>query len=541
MIRRLPLAALALAATAIASLALSQETGTIDPAAADKLFPKAPYSPYAGRNFPTRPFFGDTHLHTSYSMDAGAFGCRLAPKDAYRFARGEEVTASSGQRVKLSRPLDFLVVADHSDGMGFFPQLFGGDPKMLADPQGRKWYDMIQSGQGAEAAVDIIISFGTGDDPRAMPVPGHAGVSRAPGRRRSRPPRRRTIRAASPRSSASSGPRTRRATTCTATSSSARTARKASQVEPFTTQKPLGSDNPRDLWKWMAAYEAKTGGDVLAIAHNGNLSATASCFPIIESLPARRSTANMPRRAPTGSALYEVTQIKGDGETHPFLSPNDEFANFERWDKGNLDLTVAEEAGDARVRVRALGPEERPEARGGAGRESLQVRHGRLDRRAHRARDRGRRQLLRQDVHLGAQRRPRDASLRQDRERRDDHGLGADRLRLRRRLGDRKHARGRSSTRCSARRPTPRPARAWSCASSAAGTSTRRTRTTACPRAVGYTKGVPMGGDLSNAPAGKSPTFLVAALEGSDRREPRPHPDHQRLARRQGRAAREDL
>jgi hypothetical protein len=91
-------------------------------------FPKPAYSPYANRDFPTRPFFGDTHLHTSFSMDAGAFGARLSPRDAYRFARGEQVTASSGQPVKLSRPLDFLVVADHSDNMGFFPDLFAGKP-----------------------------------------------------------------------------------------------------------------------------------------------------------------------------------------------------------------------------------------------------------------------------------------------------------------------------------------------------------------------------------------------------------------------------
>ena len=98
--------------------AYAQDTGTLDSAAAAKVFPaKPPYSPYAGRNYPTRPLFGDTHLHTSFSMDAGAFGARLTPRDAYRFARGEEVTASSGQPAKLSRPLDFLVVADHSDGM----------------------------------------------------------------------------------------------------------------------------------------------------------------------------------------------------------------------------------------------------------------------------------------------------------------------------------------------------------------------------------------------------------------------------------------
>ena len=104
----------------------------------EKAFPARPYSPYAARAFPTRVYWGDTHLHTSYSMDAGAFGARLGPPDAYRFARGEEVVSSTGQRVKLSRPLDFLVVADHSDNMGVFPKLFAGDPAMLADPTGRR-------------------------------------------------------------------------------------------------------------------------------------------------------------------------------------------------------------------------------------------------------------------------------------------------------------------------------------------------------------------------------------------------------------------
>jgi hypothetical protein len=133
------LCAASVLATTVAAEDLTTDIGTLDKEAAEKAFPaKPPYSPYAGRNFPTRPYFGDTHTHTSYSMDAGAFGARLGPKDAYRFAKGEEVIASSGQRAKLSRPLDFMVVADHSDGMGFFPQLIGGDPGLLATPQGAK-------------------------------------------------------------------------------------------------------------------------------------------------------------------------------------------------------------------------------------------------------------------------------------------------------------------------------------------------------------------------------------------------------------------
>ena len=112
-------------------------------------------------------------------MDAGAFGARLGPRDAYRFAQGEEVTASSGQPAKLSRPLDFLVVADHSDNMGFFPDLFAGKPEMLADPTGRRWYDMIQSGKGAEAAIEIIVAFSHGTFPKAlMYFPGTRGLPR---------------------------------------------------------------------------------------------------------------------------------------------------------------------------------------------------------------------------------------------------------------------------------------------------------------------------------------------------------------------------
>ena len=103
-------------------------------------------------------------------MDAGAFGARLGPSEAYRFARGEEVVSSTSQRVKLSRPLDFLVVADHSDNMGFFPRLFAGDPAMLANPTGLRWYDMVQKGgpDAVKVALEIIDSFSKGTFPKAL-------------------------------------------------------------------------------------------------------------------------------------------------------------------------------------------------------------------------------------------------------------------------------------------------------------------------------------------------------------------------------------
>ena len=160
----------ALALPALAQDAVTTDAGTFDQRAAETSARQPSYSPYAGRNFPTRPFFGDTHLHTAVSFDAGAFGARLTPSDAYRLARGEEITASSGQQVKLSRPLDFLVVADHSDNMGFFPMLLSGDPALLADATGRRWYEMIQSGQGAGAAVEMIVAFSQRTFPEALLV-----------------------------------------------------------------------------------------------------------------------------------------------------------------------------------------------------------------------------------------------------------------------------------------------------------------------------------------------------------------------------------
>jgi hypothetical protein len=316
------------------------DIGTLDKESAAKAFPsKPPYSPYAGRDFPTRPFFGDTHVHTSFSMDAGAFGCRLGPADAYRFAKGEEVTASSGQRAKLSRPLDFIAVTDHSDGFGFFPELFSGNPEMLKYPQGRKWYDMLQSGQGAAAAFEIIQNFSQGTmDKGLMPLPGTPAYKGAwqeiiKAADEANDPGRFTAFIGFEWTSNTGGNNLHRNVIFRDNGL------RAGQIEPYITQKPLGSDNPRDLWKWMAACEEKTGATVLALAHNGNLS-NGIMFPIVESFTGKKIDREYAENRMRWEPLYECTQIKGDGETHPFLSPNDEFANFERWDKGNLELSV---------------------------------------------------------------------------------------------------------------------------------------------------------------------------------------------------------
>jgi hypothetical protein len=315
------------------------DIGTLNKDTAGEAFKKRPYSPYADRKFPTRPFFGDTHLHTGFSMDAGAFGCRLNPRDAYRFARGEQIMASSGQPAKLSRPLDFLVVSDHSDNMGFFPDLFAGKAEILAQPMGRKWYDMIQSGKGAEAALDIIGNFSQGTFPKElMYVPGTRAYRGAwqetiDAAEKYNEPGRFTAFIGYEWTSLSKGNNLHRNVIFRDN------ADRASQVEPMTCYPPMGSINPIDLWKWMDAYEKKTGGSVLAIAHNGNLS-NGEMFPIVEAFGKAIDREYAETRA-KWERLYEATQTKGDGEAHPFLSPNDEFADYEIWDKGNLDGSQA--------------------------------------------------------------------------------------------------------------------------------------------------------------------------------------------------------
>ena len=325
---------------AMAAAALAHDAGTPDPKNAERLAKKPAYSPYVGRDYPTRPLFGDTHLHTSFSMDAGAFGARVGPRDAYRFARGEELNSSSGQPVKLARPLDFLVVTDHSDNMGFFPDLFAGKAEVLADPTGRRWYDMIQAGKGGEAAIDIIVQFSQGTFPKnLMYFPGTRAYKGAwqetiDAAEKYNEPGRFTAFIGFEWTSNTGGNNLHRNVIFRDNGD------KASQVEPFTVYPPLGSDNPRDLWKWMAAYEQKTGGSVLAIAHNGNLS-NGRMFPLIESFTNKAVDKPYVEQRAKWERLYEVTQTKGTGEAHPVLSPNDEFAAFELWDKGNLDGSVA--------------------------------------------------------------------------------------------------------------------------------------------------------------------------------------------------------
>jgi hypothetical protein len=236
--------------------------------------------------------------------------------------------------------LDWLVVADHSDNMGFFPDLLAGKPHMLADPTGKDWYDRILSGDGVAVALEIIGKFSQGQFPEALSYTPDSAAYKSVWQdtidkaEEYNDPGKFTAFIGFEWTSLVTGNNMHRVVVYRDD------ADKASQMVAYTTTPPLGSTNPRDLWKWMEDYEAKTGGDVLAIAHNGNL-ANGIMFPLEAQYDGTALDEAYVTQRSLWEPLYETTQIKGDGEAHPLLSPDDEFADYETWDAGNLDLSQA--------------------------------------------------------------------------------------------------------------------------------------------------------------------------------------------------------
>jgi hypothetical protein len=297
---------------------------------------KAPgYSPYSGRNYPTTVLWGDTHLHTNNSLDARAFGVTLGPADAYRLARGDEITASRGERIRLTRPLDWLVVADHSDAMGAMKEIVAGNPDLMREPRLRDWNQRINQGgdEGLAATMEVIETFAgiTGESmPDIIFDPDFVGSVWEEYLRTAEEyndPGTFTTLVGYEWTSTENGNNLHRNVIYRDGFDQAR------QMLPYTTSE---SFNPEDLWRWMAAYEEKTGGKLLALAHNGNVS-NGLMFPEINPETGRRLSRDYANTRMRWEPIYEVTQIKGDGESHPFLSPSDEFAGHDTlWDKGNL-------------------------------------------------------------------------------------------------------------------------------------------------------------------------------------------------------------
>ena len=313
------------------SEALAQYVPLGDEQSLAEVYPGKAYSPYAQRSFPSQVYWGDTHLHTSQSLDARALGPIPGPEDAYRFARGEEIVSGTGQKVMLSRPLDWLVISDHSDAMGAMTEIVAGNPELLRDPKVRQWHEMIAKGgeSAVKAAMDVIATFSRGKTPEVLKKKEFSQTiweHYLKAADKYNEPGVFSAIIGYEWTSTDGGYNLHRNVLYRDGSDLAR------QMLPYTAAE---SFNPEDLWKWMARYENKTGGRILAIAHNGNLS-NGLMFPEINPETKKPLTKDYVETRAKWEPLYEVTQMKGDGEAHPFLSPNDEFADYETWDKGNL-------------------------------------------------------------------------------------------------------------------------------------------------------------------------------------------------------------
>jgi hypothetical protein len=287
--------------------------------------------------YPERVYWGDTHLHTSNSIDAFGFGVRLGPEDALRFAIGEQVTSTMGIKAKLSRPLDFLVIADHSDGLGATRRLFEAPRFLIRDPDLRRWHDMMHEGpEGSQRMTAELIDRATnGTLPAAMSDPEAA----ADGNRkiwkentsiveRYNDPGKFTAFMGFEYTLTPRGDNLHRVVMFRDGKD------KADQILPIGSVQP--DAHVEELWDFMDAYEKATGGRALAIPHNSNVS-NGLMFELTGP-DGGPMTAAYARRRAAHEPIVEVTQIKGDSEAHPFLSPNDEFAGFgvKGWELGNL-------------------------------------------------------------------------------------------------------------------------------------------------------------------------------------------------------------
>ena len=288
-----------------------------------------PYSPYVGQDFPNRVLFGDTHLHTNISLDAYGDGNRnLGPREAYDFAKGQETKGHDGKLVRISRPLDFLMVADHAEYLGIVPGIANGDKGLRATETGAAWGKLMDDDKWGEVFGEFIIDV-TSNEPRIKApeftktvwsdIIAAAEEKNEPGKF--------TALIGYEYSPFPDGDNLHRVVVFRDD------ADKTGQVIPFSA---FDSNNPEDLWAYLAAYEKKTGGQVLAIPHNANLSnGRLFALQTFEGNPLTREYAKTRMR---WEPLYEVTQMKGDSETHPVVSPKDSFADFESWDRANLAM-----------------------------------------------------------------------------------------------------------------------------------------------------------------------------------------------------------
>ena len=293
------------------------------------------YSPYAGRAYADNVYFGDMHFHTEHSFDAGLIGTTLSAHDGFRMARGEKVISNTGQPVQLIRPLDFLVITDHAEMIGLAASIRESSPILLSEEWGRWVYERFNAGQdGRMEVVRDIVARGTSginpfssEDLTRSIWYEHIEIADSYNE-----PGRFSAMIGFEWTSTPNGDNLHRVVVFRDG------ADKAGQTLPFSL---FDSMDPEDLWAYMSRYEENTGGQAVAIPHNGNLS-NGLMFSD-KNFSGKRMSREYAEARIRWEPIIEISQIKGDGETHPLLSTEDEYANFETWDVGNIDGSAAKE------------------------------------------------------------------------------------------------------------------------------------------------------------------------------------------------------
>ena len=304
----------------------------------------SPYSTGVDTDYPKRVFFGDLHLHSNISADAHSMGnLLLSSADAYRFARGEKVTASNGLPAQLKRPLDFLSVTDHAEFMGLYRMFTIEDPRLMNSDLGKAWLSRYDTKPDPNEA----------DPTRLMarnPIAAFVNSINDPNSERDAYPEE--LKSAIWTDVARTADEFNSPGVFTAFTGYEWTAMRdgnnlhrcvilkdsADVVTGWLPYSAQSSSNPEALWAALTNYEEVTGGEALSIPHNGNLS-NGLMWDTVDyegnAIDADYAEARM-RWEP----IAEVTQLKGDSETHPSLSPDDPFADFERWDEFNISNTA---------------------------------------------------------------------------------------------------------------------------------------------------------------------------------------------------------
>ena len=283
------------------------------------------YSPYADVDYPTNVYWGDTHVHSSWSPDAGGAGNeKLTPIEAFRFAKGEPVVAHNGEAIQLRRPLDFLLVSDHSEYLGLYPMLEEGYPPLLATETGARWIELLKEGRRSRIGGEFALSLAAGrdiiGDRSFVPLVWKRAVDNA---EQMNEPGKFTAFIGYEWTSMPGAANLHRNVLFRDG------AERTRDLVPFSA---VESQDPELLWEYLSDYETRTGGRAMSIPHNSNLSAGRMFEKTrFDGSAMTRAYAESRSRF---ERVVEATQIKGDSEAAPFLSPDDEFADFGTWDFG---------------------------------------------------------------------------------------------------------------------------------------------------------------------------------------------------------------